>query len=253
MKITFITVAASLLPVFGVFAAHTAISVVGVDFTTNDGWRSTDVPKALDADGDNVYGTDGYLIAQTQDGADSLNPSYASAVVVAGRDPEAVGAGPHQSSFDDVTLAPGPSLSDAVAGDYWLDSGPTGTLDEFFTITLSADAHFRLGVITDQTPPNPPGLLWEAARGVRITGPGGLDTGVVDAMGPGEAWRNADVDYVLFDIEGHAGDVFTVWGEQDERWEANALGGVFFDTVPEPTAPVLGMLGCLSLLLRRRR
>ena len=39
----------------------------------------------------------------------------------------------------------------------------------------------------------------------------------------------SDVDYVFFDISGNAGDVFTVSGEQDQRWEANALGGVFFD------------------------
>ncbi|MEC9111682.1 MAG: hypothetical protein VYA85_05400, partial [Verrucomicrobiota bacterium] len=128
-----------------------------------------------------------------------------------------------------VTKTGSGDVDDLVCGDYWANSGPTGTLDDFFEITLTQDTSFRLGIITDNTPDGPPGLLWESSRSVKITGPDGVESDLVDAVGLDEEWRNADVDYVLFEITGNTGDVFTIWGENDERWEANALGGVFFD------------------------
>ena len=215
------------------------ITIVGIDIETNDAWRTTDVVKPL-GDADNVYGTDGYFIAQGPNG-DPINlspPPYATVDLVPGKGYEGVGAEAHQSSFDDVSQAPGPGpIPDLVCGDYWANSGPTGTEDEFFTITLTQDVTFRLGVITDCTPDNPPGLLFESAVGVRVLGPDGVDSGIVDVAGPNEEWRNADVDYVLFDIKGSAGDVYTVWGVNDARWEANALGGVFFDPSGGPSGP----------------
>lgn len=231
-----------------------SLSVVGVDEVTNDAWRTSGVSKSLDADSDNIYGTDGYFIAQHADGTDISQPLYATVATVGGPGIEAAGAENHQSVFDDVTQTGVGPVADLVAGDYWFNQGgATGTEDAFFTVTLNASASFRLGVITDQTNNNPAGLHWEASRGIRVTGPGGLDTGQIDAVGPGEAWRNGDVDYVLFDISGDPGDVFTVIGVHDDRWNANALGGVFFDTIPEPSTSLLGALGVLGLLLRRRR
>ena len=58
--------------------------------------------------------------------------------------------------------------------------------------------------------------MWESSRAVKITGPNEIESELVDAVGIDEEWRNA-------------GDVFTVWGENYERWEANALGGIFLD------------------------
>ncbi len=221
------------------------IIVVGVDQETNDAWRTSDVLKPY-GDLDNIYGTDGYLIAQYPDG-DPLNmssPSYANVELAAGLSYEGQGAEAHQSLFDDVAQpGPGP-IPDLVCGDYWLEvggpgSGTTGETRDFFSITLTEDASFRLGVITDCTPNNPNGLLFESSVGVQVVGPNGVDSGIVDAVGPDEEWRNADVDYVLFDIRGSAGDVFTVRGVHDERWEASALGGVFFDPSGGPVGPRL--------------
>ena len=210
------------------FAA--SIKVIGVDFETNDAWRSSDITKPF-IDEDNIYGTDGYLIAQYPNGNENntLQPPYAEITLVPGKGYEGVGAEQYQSKFDDVSKTGTGDIEDLVCGDYWANSGPTGTLDDFFEITLMEDISFRLGVITDNTPDGPPGLLWESSRSVKITGPDGIESDLVDAVGLDEEWRNADVDYVLFEITGNTGDVFTVWGENDERWEANALGGVFFD------------------------
>ena len=237
------------------FAAADSVTFVEVDETTNDAWRTSSVAKN-DADGDNIYGTDGYFIASYPDG-DPLNivqPSYATIALEPGWIYEATEA--NQAVFDDVAqTGPGP-VPDRVAGDWWNGGGADGNEQAFFTITLNQSANFRLTVIGDQTPNSIPGLLWEASRGIRVTGPT-ADSGLIDIRGPGESWRDADVDYVLFDISGDAGDVFTVFGENDARWGDNALGGVALDTaiIPEPTAFALAALGLLGLLgfARRRR
>ena len=202
---------------------------VGVDEETNDAWRSSDIQKPY-GDEDNIYGTDGWLIAQYPNGDENNTslPPYAE-ITILGKGYEGVGAEIHQAKFDDVTLTGPGDVPDRVCGDYWANSGPTGTIDDFFEITLTEDTSFRLGVITDTTPDNPPGLLWEASISVKVSGPDGTESDLVDAVGLDEEWRDADVDYVFFDISGNAGDVFTVSGEQDQRWEANALGGIFFD------------------------
>lgn len=202
---------------------------VGVDEETNDAWRSSDIQKPY-GDEDNIYGTDGWLIAQYPDGDENntLQPPYAE-ITILGKGYEGVGAEQYQAKFDDVTQTGTGDVPDLVCGDYWANSGPTGTIDDFFEITLTEDTSFRLGVITDTTPEGPPGLIWEASRSVKLSGPDGIESDLVDAVGADEEWRDADVDYVIFDISGNAGDVFIVAGEQDERWQANALGGIFFD------------------------
>ncbi|MDP6859219.1 MAG: hypothetical protein QF426_05300 [Verrucomicrobiales bacterium] len=202
---------------------------IGVDEETNDAWRSSDIQKPY-GDEDNIYGTDGWLIAQYPDGDENntLLPPYAE-ITILGKGYEGVGAEQYQAKFDDVTQTGTGDVPDLVCGDYWANSGPTGTVDDFFEITLTEDTSFRLGVITDTTPEGPPGLIWEASRSVKVSGPDGIESDLVDAVGADEEWRDADVDYVIFDISGNAGDVFIVAGEQDERWEANALGGIFFD------------------------
>lgn len=208
----------------------TSIKIIGVDVETNDAWRSSDIPKPF-IDEDNIYGTDGYFIAQYPNGNENntLQPSYADIQLVLGKGYEGVGAEQYQAKFDDVAKTGDGDVADLVCGDYWANSGPTGTLDDFFEITLKEAITFRLGVITDTTPDGPPGLLWESSRSIKITGPDNIESDLVDAVGPNEEWKNADVDYVLFEIAGDEGDVFTVWGENDERWKANALGGIFFD------------------------
>jgi hypothetical protein len=202
---------------------------IGVDEETNDAWRSSDIQKPY-GDEDNIYGTDGWLIAQYPDGDENnkLQPPYAE-ITILGKGYEGVGAEQYQAKFDDVTQTGTGDVPDLVCGDYWANSGSTGTIDDFFEITLTEDTSFRLGVITDTTPEGPPGLIWEASRSVKLSGPDGIESDLVDAVGADEEWRDADVDYVIFDISGNAGDVFIVAGEQDERWEANALGGIFFD------------------------
>ena len=99
------------------------IMVAGVDIETNDAWRTSDVVKPF-GDTDNVYGTDGYFIAQAANG-DPLNlsaPSYATVDLVGGLRYEGQGAETHQSVFDDVVQPRGsrtnsrPGLRGLLAG-----------------------------------------------------------------------------------------------------------------------------------------
>ena len=119
-----------LLVTSSMFAA--IVTEVGVDDTTNDAWRTTDVVKPF-GDLDGIYGTDGYFIAQYPNG-DATNlsqPAYGTIALIQGGY-EGVGAESHQSSFDDV-LATGPGpVSDLVAGDYWVNNTVDGSEDDFF-------------------------------------------------------------------------------------------------------------------------
>ena len=65
---------------------------VGVDEETNDAWRSSDIQKPY-GDEDNIYGTDGWLIAQYPDGDENntLQPPYAE-ITILGKGYEGVGA-----------------------------------------------------------------------------------------------------------------------------------------------------------------
>ena len=151
------------IPIALTFIAYSSfaasIKVIGVDFETNDAWRSSDIIKPF-IDEDNIYGTDGYFIAQYPNGNEknTLQPPYAEITLVPGKGYEGVGAEQYQAKFDDVTKTGSGDVEDLVCGDYWANSGPTGTLDDFFEITLTQDTSFRLGIITDNTPDGPPGL-----------------------------------------------------------------------------------------------
>jgi hypothetical protein len=233
--------------------AHAAtITSVGVDATTGGDWRTSGTAKPLDVDGDNIYGTDGYMISSFEpvdtDPRNTLVVPYATygvdGGVVGQEGPDQVA---HQSMFDDVTQTGVGPVPDVSAGDWYVRGGGVADYQPFFTITLSEAASFRLGVITDQTPDNPTGLIGESSDAVRVDGPGGT-TASLELAG-----KDAVPDYVLFDITGDAGDVFTILGRNDLRWQDNALGGFFIDTIPEPSVPLLGALGCLGLILRRRR
>jgi MYXO-CTERM domain-containing protein len=65
--------------------------------------------------------------------------------------------------------------------------------------------------------------------------------------------RNGVPDMVFFDISGINGDSFAValWQNSPDTGPV-ALSLVTFDVVPEPAAALLGSLGLLGLLRRRR-
>ena len=104
---TLIVVLGACLVAFGGTAASAAIVVyVDEDVTTNDAWRTTDSAKPLDLDGDDTYGSDGYLLA-IETGAD-VSPAYATVSLHGDVDGAEFPSG-HQSDIDDPAST-GPQL-----------------------------------------------------------------------------------------------------------------------------------------------
>jgi len=225
---------------------------VALDASTGRDWRTSGTVKANDIDGDNIYGTTGYRIASFDSENNPLNilqPGWATYSLAAGLGGyEGLGNEVHQSSFDDVTQTGVGPVPDIIAGDWYRSGGGGPNVQDFFIITLTAPASFRLGVIGDQTTNIPSGLINESSDAVQVVGPGGADSGLMVSGA-----KNSIPDYYLFDITGDAGDVFTIRGRNNTGWSDNALGGFFIDQIPEPSVSLLGILGCFGLALRRRR
>lgn len=251
MKIN-IPILASTLVMASLTASYSAtVSPVVLDASTGRSWRTSGTVKANDVDGDNIYGTAGYKIASFAPATNPLNilqPSWATFSLAPGLGFEGPGTEEFQATFDNVTLTGVGPVADIIAGDWYRDGGGGPNVQDFFIITLTAPASFRLGVIGDQTTNEVAGLINESSDAVQVTGPGGADSGLMVS-----GTKNSIPDYYLFDITGTTGDVFTIKGRNNTGWSDNSLGGFFVDQIPEPSVSLLGILGALGLISRRRR
>ena len=252
MKIN-IPILASTLVMASLTASYSAtVSPVVLDASTGRSWRTSGIVKANDVDGDNIYGTAGYKIASFAPATNPLNilqPSWATFSLAPGEIGfESPDAEEYQATFDDVTLTGVGPVADIIAGDWYQAGGDGPNVQDFFIITLTAPASFRLGVIGDQTTNAVTGLINESSDAVQVTGPGGADSGLMVSGA-----KNSIPDYYLFDITGTTGDVFTIKGRNNTAYPDNSLGGFFVDQVPEPSVSLLGILGALGLISRRRR
>ena len=243
---------ASALVMASLTASYSAtVSPVALDASTGRDWRTSGTAKANDVDGDNIYGTAGYKIGSFDPDTNPLNilqPSWATFSLAAGLRFEGPGAEDYQATFDNVTLTGVGPVPDIIAGDWYQNGGDAPNVQDFFIITLTAPASFRLGVIGDQTTNEQAGLINESSDAVQVTGPGGADSGLMVS-----GTKNSIPDYYLFDITGTTGDVFTIKGRNNTGWSDNSLGGFFVDQIPEPSVSLLGILGALGLISRRRR
>ena len=251
MKIN-IPILASTLVMASLTASYSAtVSPVVLDASTGRDWRTSGTVKANDVDGDNIYGTTGYKIGSFDPDTNPLNilqPSWATFSLAPGLKFEGPGAEDFQATFDNVTLTGVGPVADIIAGDWYRNGGGGPNVQDFFIITLTAPASFRLGVIGDQTTNAMDGLINESSDAVQVTGPGGADSGLMVS-----GTKNSIPDYYLFDITGTTGDVFTIKGRNNTGWGDNSLGGFFVDQIPEPSVSLLGILGALGLISRRRR
>lgn len=221
---------------------------VGNDTATADAWRTTDSGKPLDADGDNVYGTDGYFVTF----ASLLNPP--TIVDVTAIAPYTQNSANHALIDDPQYTGPGP-VTDASGGDFFYDNVAPGVENDFFQIVLQQDGSFRMAVLNDIGSGFSGGPDSAVKVRVRQTVGGSADTGLIDVASS----INNVPDYYLFDISGVAGDTYIISGVNDNTTSYNALGGLAFDnvtTVPEPSSFVLtamGLFGAVRAAKRRNR
>jgi hypothetical protein len=225
------------------------ITYLGQDTSTLANWRTaaTAKPAAFDPNGDDVYGSDGYHVAfwtgtsGPSIAVQSTLPGYVGSVVPTLS--SVYGAGGYEA-INDPSAAVQPTNN--FAG-LWHQSVGTNEHD-LFDITLTEDAFFVLGVISD-THDQQNGYNLDSIRARQTTG-GTADTGLLSIS------RGARLAYYeFFEISGVAGDVFTISGRNSTGGSVTVTG-VTFEQIPEPSTLVMllglagvGLLGCL----RRRR
>lgn len=118
---------------------------------TNDagtGWRNTSTVKPLDADGDNIYGTDGYEFGGG--GTPNALPTYVNSFTISG--------GHNDGGRGDVDNPADPSGVDINGG--WAGRSVVSTTFASCTFNQTLSQPIRLGVIYDND--------WSASTGEQI-------------------------------------------------------------------------------------
>lgn len=233
-------------------------------------WSRATTVKFHDIDGDNLYGSDGYILMNTSnvggavlalDSSVQSTPSYTSAISFSGAATGTGGAGGYSGSFNLAAQALNPTDTGTVnlgyAG-YRDDADNTAVpLQELFSYTMNRDMGgsetIRLGIITDS-------LSGEPRVGVTslrvVAGGDSADATMVAGN------KSGGLDMYFFDITGLSlNDEIQVWGGNSfatGTFTAATISGVMFDShiTPEPSTFVLALLGLLSLGFvgwRRRR
>ncbi len=222
-------------------------------------YRSTNIAKSFDVDGDNVYGTAGVFRfgdggAQANNQPFTLNTTVGAtfATFSAGAHFTSVAQGYGQQLMDDPTLTPGVTVADmgttgsgVAAG----NSGTAGNINEILTFTYNASTpqQFRIGLIGG-TQAQTDGR-WDPTSYI-------LSDGTTSASVTGlENNGNGNANMVFFDIDlnGETSGTFSISAAQRLNGQGASLVGVTFDVIPEPSTTALLGLGSLALLRRRRK
>lgn len=236
-------------------AQAAVVTALGVDTNLGEGWRSTGVTKASYADpnGDKVYGSDGYYVAGYTAGSSlpatggvnppilSSLPSYITSVTPDVNLTRYFDSG--YAALDDPTQ----SISAAVANLSGTNPSPaaqnaTGVWffngnHDFLTFQLAATSEFVLTVILD---------AGNSTASVTVSGPGGATDTLAETS-------DGNPDYAFFDIQGAAGDIFTVALTANNAHFVNGYStasGLGFEVVPEPAS--LSLLAAGGLLVFKR-
>jgi hypothetical protein len=220
----------------GSHALGESVSYVGADLSTSGSWRTSSVLKPLDIDGNNVYGTDGYLLTGSSDLL--VNPAYATVTRVSSN------TYPGNGGYTSVDNPQGPGTR--VTG-VWYTSSAQNSVDDLVRITITAATSFRVGVLTDNADfaDISPDLLR-----IRQTTGGTADSGLINSyLSP-----NRSTDWYFFDITGaKSGDTFVISGQNvyggSGAQGSNGIGGITFDsstTTPEPGSIALLVAGGMT-------
>ncbi|MBM3761947.1 MAG: PEP-CTERM sorting domain-containing protein [Acidobacteria bacterium] len=204
-------------------------------------WRTTTVSRPLDADGDNRYGMDGYVLLVSPNGVVGSNPAYISLVQ---RFTISEFYGGNSNPFLYVPIDNLNATGTLFPGT-WFSGG--GTVDVFARITISTNRNFRLGVLVDFHDFND--VSPSTLRVQQIFNPTPANSGFVSSI----LAPNLSADWYFFDISAKAGDVLEISGQNwNQRYSgsgafANGIGALTFDTIPEPST--YGLVGAAMAFL----
>ncbi len=232
---------------FGPPLEAAAIVAPGIDLN-NPSWRTPENLKPLDADGDNIYGTAGYLLFRFASAANStaisfdngtngtLNslPAYVGVASTPGTGPDRMFGS--KAAIDDPNN-PGSLVATGVA---YRNAG-FNNLDSqaYLQVSITGDVPaggIRLGVLTDNSGVNDPPT---SVTLTQISG-SGFDMQTY----PGAYAGVPEPNWYFFDVlDAVSGDVFEIsFGNRLSGFKPT-IAGLTLDVIPEPTASALLLSG----------
>jgi len=257
----------------GTLGASSASAVVNVSYaggvfdeSEQVRWRDNGVAKSLDIDGDNVYGTAGYLLFAT--GRTGYGDTFAGTLA----DPT------NQSNLPaGLTIGTGPSFPNMTVGDSWypriqdpsnpaveIPFGLGGSNDNFpagngpaWTLDVTSDlpgagidgAALRLGI-----------MVWNPAGEWFGSGPSSIQVAAGDSStgfiaNELDDWARAVLFFDVMDYS--AGDQITIelpGGRPGDNGSGGShIPGLFVDTVVIPEPGTFAVLGLSTALIASRR
>jgi len=196
-----------------------SISFIGSDPGDNS-WRTPSVPKPLDPDGDNIYGTAGYDVFDSS----ARTLLHAPAGVTITR--LAPNVFPGNSGY---TLIDNPSGGATItSGVAYFNPVSTGQVLNYASVTFTTAANYVIGIYTDNA--DFPGISPSALRIYQTNGSG--DSGLISNT-PGRAG-----DWYLFNVSANAGDVLNIQGiAVSNPSGSSGIGIITFDSGLASTLP----------------
>ena len=225
-----------------------SVAYLGADDTAGANWRTaaTAKPADFDPDGDDVYGSDGYLVAVDLTGQwNSTNgtvlsdlPTYVSGVTTPPSPVDNMWGGIGSGSINDPRTTTQPTN---VPKSIWCyQAGPNIAGQEYnlFSFTLSEDATFVLGVIHKHA-----GGMTGLVPQLRVyqTSGGSADSGF-QTIG---ITATDSIEYSFFTISGTAGDQFTV--SEAAGWNGATSAGVSIEGLTFEAIPAMGVSSAMSV------
>lgn len=218
-------------------------TLIGIDAETNGRWRTPSVAKPLEADGDNIYGSQGYVLYQWLNSGYS-NPYSAAATVRSLPGYIASVSDPPRGWGGGAGVANFSTADDPAGGVHNATHGHDGNPGNTITIGRATEDAFRLTLMASNEIPR--GETFSQFFEVRN---GSSLPTLVEHVG------DNDVQYFVFDIAAGLNPITVKFGPSTS--DNPGLMGLAFDRpIPEPSSVVLAGFGVMALLgiaWRRRR
>ena len=251
----------------------TGYDLTGPGSATNEigAWRSTDVTKTFDIDGDNIYGTAGFIFAgdggatgNNQDFARRAEsaPSWATITPATATDSldgnlTGLAVDANANFFDDPNAPTGASVADWGSQGFFtvVNTGENSVAGDWHTafqvdLLPGTPTEIRLGIFGGNQDNGD--NRWDST-GYRISSDGGATwTEITGLLGNAGTALNA----VFFDVDLNGEDTgsLLIAGQQSRNQnDFTSIAGITFDAIPEPSSSALLGLGVLGFLARRRR